>query len=90
MEPALVNGACWLVRRLRGYRAGDVVLLRHPLREHLLVVKRIVSCEVDGFWVQGDNPEMSDDSRAFGLVPRDLLVGRLVLRYRRAPRMHGR
>lgn len=34
-----------------------------------------------GIWVLGDNPAVSRDSRAFGSVPQDRLVGRVVLRY---------
>lgn len=90
MEPTLGNGECWLVRRRQRYRPGDIVLLWHPVREHLLVVKRVVRCETGGYWVQGDNPAYSDDSRAFGLVPAERLLGRLVLRYRRAPKPRGR
>lgn len=90
MEPALRNGDWWLVRAARAYRPGDVVALRHPRRPDLLIVKRITRIEADGLWVEGDNRPASDDSRAFGAVPATLLVGRLVLRYRRGPRGPGR
>lgn len=85
MEPTLASGECWLVRRRARYRPGEMVLLRHPHRDELWLVKRIQRCEPEGYWVVGDNPELSDDSRAFGLVPADGLIGKLVLRYRRAP-----
>lgn len=90
MEPAVRNGDWWVVRAARVYRPGDVVALRHPHRPDLLVVKRIIRIEADGTWVEGDNWAASEDSRAFGAVPATLLVGRLVLRYRRGPRGPGR
>lgn len=89
MEPAMASGEWWLVIRYRRYRLGQVVALRHPDRDDLLLVKRIVRQEPSGYWVEGDNPSMSQDSRAFGIVPAERIIGRLVLRYRRAPRQRG-
>lgn len=34
-----------------------------------------------GVWLQGDNREQSVDSRHYGPVPRDRVLGRVVLRY---------
>ena len=82
MEPAVVNGDWWLVRRSPRLRPGVVVLLQHPLRPDLSVVKRLVERRAEGWWVLGDNPELSEDSRQFGPVSEDLIVGRLILRYR--------
>ena len=83
MEPALRSGDWWLVRTVGRIRPGDVVLLRHPNRPDLLVVKRVLREEPDGWWVEGDNAEWSDDSRGFGVVTRDRVIGCLLLRYRR-------
>ena len=82
MEPAVVNGDWWLVRRSRRLRPGALVLLKHPRRPELSVVKRLVERRAEGWWVLGDNPDHSEDSRQFGTVPEDLIVGRLILRYR--------
>jgi len=83
MEPALHSGDWWLVRTIGRIRPGDVLLLRHLARPDLLIVKRAVREEPHGWWVEGDNAEWSDDSRGFGVVPRDRVIGCLVLRYRR-------
>lgn len=82
MEPTLRDGQWWLVRRTRQVAPGDVVLLEHPSRWGQLVVKRIVREVDDGWWVEGDNAAASDDSRAFGAVPRTAVVGRVRWRYR--------
>ena len=81
MEPELRNGEWWLVRRMSRLRAGDVALLVHPWRPDLLIVKRLVRLDDGGWWVAGDNPEESEDSRQFGMVPEANVVGRLALRY---------
>lgn len=81
MEPTLRNGEWWLVRRTSRVGVGDVVLLTHPRRPDLHVVKRIAQAREDGWWVLGDNPGVSDDSRQFGAVPTSAVVGRLWIRY---------
>lgn len=82
MEPAVRNGQWWIVRTRAPLRPGNVVLLRHPLRPHLNVVKRLSHRSDGGWWVLGDNPAESDDSRAFGAVGEELILGRLLWRYR--------
>ena len=85
MEPALRSGDWWIVRTFGGISPGAIVLLRHPRRPDLLVVKRAIREEPGGWWVEGDNEAFSDDSRSFGAVRRDRLIGSLVVRYRRGP-----
>ncbi|MBB3678580.1 S26 family signal peptidase [Modestobacter versicolor] len=78
MSPTVRHGDRLLVRRVAGgdgVRPGDVVLARFPSRPELLVVKRVVRSVPGGHWVQGDNPVVADDSRAFGPA---VVVGRVV------------
>jgi nickel-type superoxide dismutase maturation protease len=82
MAPTLRNGDWWLVRRGARMRTGDVALIVHPLRPDALIVKRLGSRDDDGWWVEGDNPAESEDSRSFGRVPEVNVLGRLALRYR--------
>lgn len=89
MEPAVQNGEWWLVRRGARARPGDVVMMRHPERPHLTVVKRLDHRTPEGWWVLGDNPQMSDDSRQFGPVADELIEGRLMFRYRPMPPVMG-
>ncbi|MGY1838028.1 MULTISPECIES: S26 family signal peptidase [unclassified Modestobacter] len=81
MSPTVRSADRLLVRRLRGpgaVRPGDVVLARFPSRPELLVVKRARRPLAGGrWWVEGDNPFVADDSRAFGPA---LVVGRVVVR----------
>jgi nickel-type superoxide dismutase maturation protease len=81
MEPTVRSGEWWVVRRTATVSPGDAVLLVHPQRPDALVVKRISHITGDGWWVLGDNPAASEDSRQFGEVPRGNIVGRLIWRY---------
>jgi SOS-response transcriptional repressor LexA len=78
MSPTVRHGDRLLVRRVRSadaVSAGDVVLARFPSRPELLVVKRVRRAVEGGHWVEGDNPFVTDDSRAFGPA---VVVGRVV------------
>jgi len=79
MAPALRDGDAVLVRYGgRATRPGDVVLARFAARPDLLVVKRAVRADGVGWWVEGDNPYGSTDSRELGPAR---VVGRVVLRW---------
>ncbi|MCW2509766.1 MAG: Peptidase S24-like protein [Modestobacter sp.] len=85
MAPTVRSGDRLLVRRVRSagaVRLGDVVLARFPSRPDLLVVKRVRGAVPGGHWVEGDNPLVSDDSRAFGVA---VVVGKVVGRLRPRP-----
>lgn len=85
MLPTLAPGDQVLVdlaayRRARP-RLGDLVLARHPYRTDLRLVKRVAGVSADGrCTLAGDNPAESTDSRSFGAVPCELVLGRVVLR----------
>ena len=79
MAPTLRDGDVVLVRFGDRVRAGDVVLVRWPARPQQLSVKRAVRAVDDGWWVHGDNPFGSTDSRELG--PADV-VAKVVLRLR--------
>lgn len=80
MEPTLHEGDWVLARRDGRGRAGDVVVVEHPARPGMLIVKRVAAVGAQGFWVLGDALTHSTDSRDFGFVPG--VVGRVVWRVR--------
>ena len=87
MEPALHPGDWLLVRRTRRIRPGQIVIARHPGRPEMLLVKRAAHPDGAGWWLLSDNPAAGAvDSRRFGAVPGDLIEGRVLARYRKAPR----
>ena len=91
MTPTVRSGDRLLVRRVTDphtVRNGAVVLARFPARPELLVVKRVRQAVPGGHWVEGDNPFVTDDSRAFGPA---VVVGRVVGRlWPRPGRLGGR
>jgi phage repressor protein C with HTH and peptisase S24 domain len=84
MAPTLRTGDAVLVLRTRRARPGDVVVARFRSRPGLLVVKRIEREIPEGWWLRGDNPFGTDDSRTYGPAE---VVGRVVLRYWPRPRL---
>lgn len=71
MSPTLRDGDVVLIRRRRHARPGAVVLVRWPARPAQLSVKRVVGRAGAGWFVLGDNPDSSTDSRTLG--PADIL-----------------
>ncbi len=78
MAPTLRDGDALLVRRGARACAGDIVVARFRSRPGLLVVKRAVREQDGGWWIQGDNEFVADDSRAYGVAD---LIGRVLVRY---------
>ena len=72
---------------------GKVVLVQRDSHagKDFLQVKRVVQVTTDStivkkneFWVEGDNKSASTDSRSWGAVDSSEVIGKLILRYRRA------
>ncbi|MQY13643.1 hypothetical protein SRB5_37930 [Streptomyces sp. RB5] len=84
MAPTVNSGDTLVVRYGARVRPGDVVLLRHPLQQDLLIVKRAVGRRDGGWWVLSDNTlaAFANDSRDFGAVPEEFVLARALLRLR--------
>ncbi|MFJ1971905.1 nickel-type superoxide dismutase maturation protease [Streptomyces sp. NPDC087903] len=82
MVPTLYQGDWLLVRHGGRIRPGDVVVLRHPFQQDLLIVKRAVERREGGWWVLADNSFAGSDSNDYGVVPDDLILGKVRFRYR--------
>ncbi|PSO50750.1 MAG: nickel-type superoxide dismutase maturation protease [Cyanobacteria bacterium SW_9_44_58] len=63
-------------------KAGDIVVAKHPKQENLQVIKRVISVSEDGsLFLEGDNLKESTDSRVFGTVKLEQIVGRVTCRF---------
>jgi len=68
----------------RAYRdrrpaVGEVVVAKHPFKRGVAIVKRVAFVAPDGSCeLRGDNPAESTDSRSFGRIPRERILGRVL------------
>ena len=93
MEPAIVNGNILVINRLRyGFKLpwretylvrwalpkeGEVVVFYTHTGE--LAVKRCTELtEYDSFYAEGDNANSSYDSRSYGPIPVDNIIGKVL------------
>jgi len=92
MEPSIKNGTVLVISRLRygirlpwrqGYlvswaqpKTGEVVVFYTPTGE--LAVKRCAGVSGLTFYAEGDNSLTSYDSRAYGPIPIDNIIGKVL------------
>lgn len=96
MSPAFGNGDWLLVRwfaappsqKYGDNLIGKIVVIERQERPGIFLVKRLQKAHGHIYWVQGDNDE-STDSRTWGWIPANELVGRVILRYRKGKRISG-
>jgi phage repressor protein C with HTH and peptisase S24 domain len=81
MIPTLAPGERLLVRIDGPIVLGDIVVVN---REQQFDIKRILRIEAEGIFVQGDNDLVSTDSRTYGLIPHENVIG--VATYRLWPK----
>lgn len=81
MIPTLAPGERLLVRTDGPIVIGDIVVFE---RAGQFDVKRILRIEADGIFAQGDNDLVSTDSRTYGLIPHENVIG--VATYRLWPK----
>lgn len=63
-------------------QVGEIVIAAHPYYSDLHIIKRVVSVTEDGScFLQGDNLIQSNDSRSFGIVPINKILGRVTSRF---------
>lgn len=85
MAPTLQNGDFLLLYRSKRFRPGQVVLLED--KQFRLVLKRLSHRTEAGWWVLGDNPNQSTDSREYGEVASEQLKAIALVRYWPRPKL---
>jgi phage repressor protein C with HTH and peptisase S24 domain len=77
MIPTLAPGERLLIRHDGPMVLGDLVIFK---RGNQYDIKRIIRIEADGIFAQGDNDLVSTDSRSYGLIPFDDVLGTVTYR----------
>ena len=81
MLPRLRPGSLILLLKTQNLKVGQVAIARRPDRPNLLVIKRVKVVTKNGYWLEGDNQSESDDSRIFGEVEKELVLGKFLFKY---------
>lgn len=82
MLPTLEPNDEVLVALGRSVGVGDIVLARHPYQRDLHLLKRVKCVDAEGrLELVGDNPSESTDSRSFGSVSIDSVLGLVTSRF---------
>ena len=85
MSPTLLPGESLLVQddfyKIHPPQVGDIILLQHPMRPELIMVKRIHKIQSMEIFVLGDNPSQSTDSRKFGPIQNTNILGKVTSKF---------
>ena len=92
MVPTLQEGQILVLLKSAYWKSspqnGDIVVVQHGTEKY---IKRIVACPGDippgesevlpdgRYYIMGDNRDVSVDSRSFGSITEDLILGRIIL-----------
>ena len=83
MLPALADGQYVigesLTYKFRNPTIGDIVVLKSP-NSDMNLIKRIIKRQDDDYFVEGDNKNESRDSRDFGLIRKENILFRTMLK----------
>ena len=81
MEGTLKEGDLITYKKLNSkkidLKIGDIVVVSHPKTKNKLIIKRIYKIYHNKFDLRGDNYLSSTDSREFGLIELDLIIGKV-------------
>lgn len=81
MTPTLAPNDIVLVNRMSYWFASpkinDIIAVRDP-RDGKILIKRIKKIENKQCFVQGDNKNSSTDSRVFGMIRKQDIIGKVI------------
>jgi signal peptidase I len=81
MEPSIRNGeevlATNILYLFKKPKINDIVALRH---NNQIFIKRIVAVVNEKYFVEGDNKKDSLDSKDFGLLSKNQILGKVIIK----------
>ncbi len=70
------------ISEAQSLKVGELVVAQHPSENNIQLIKRISAISEKGdYFVLGDNLEESTDSRTFGSLSIDQIMGRVTCRF---------
>lgn len=83
MEPHIKNGDTVLISGIMYFfknpRINDIVAFKDASGK--ILVKRITEKQDNGFFIEGDNKSDSLDSRTFGMISKDKILGKVIYKF---------
>ena len=81
MSSVLTSGDKVIVDPRAAIAVGDIVLALHPYKQNTRLIKRVTEISASGdYFLTGDNPDESTDSRTLGWFSPDVVWGRVICR----------
>ena len=81
MESTISEGDLVIYKKINPKKldleVGDIVIASHPQIKNKLIIKRIHQIYQNKFILRGDNTLSSTDSRDWGLIKLDLIIGKV-------------
>lgn len=81
MKPTLQEGSIVIVNKLaylfKNPQVGEIVALKKPGSREV-IIKRVSRVEKGKYFVIGDNKEQSTDSRKFGMLTKNDIIGKII------------
>ncbi|MEK7573403.1 MAG: S26 family signal peptidase [Patescibacteria group bacterium] len=78
MSPFLNQGDLVIIFRTKNVKKTDVVVFE---KDEDFYIKRVSKLEDSRYFLEGDNKKESKDSRKFGWIPKQQIVGKVVYKF---------
>ncbi|MHA2273525.1 MAG: nickel-type superoxide dismutase maturation protease [Candidatus Hodarchaeales archaeon] len=82
MEPTLSAGDYVFLLKSKRLKNNDIVVVRKPGSDRM-IIKRVLNHRKNKIFVIGDNQKASTDSRSFGSICRQQVLGRVIFALRK-------
>lgn len=82
MYPTLKDGEIVLLHKTQDVQVDDIIIVTDSTISDKTIIKRVLSVTKIGgqkrYWIEGDNKEVSYDSRKFGYIKQDVIEGKII------------
>ncbi len=79
MSPLLHDGDVVYTKKSAEIEVSEIVVVQHPFRKKY-IIKQVTAIHGDMLKLSGLNPEESEDSRTFGYIPKNDILGVVMMK----------